>query len=113
MQALHDKLLGSLAHVKSFAGKALSFSLAIPTCKLHVREVLKVTSAVPIQGHLQQDLQEWTFPDKWSGHLPWRSEHYLCHNVQRCLQEGLGSSLDRRLLLSFLIVYSSFLSIKK
>ena len=39
---MRDKLLGSFAHVKSFAGKALSFSLAIPTCKLHVREVLKV-----------------------------------------------------------------------
>ena len=52
--------------------------------------------SVPIQGHLQQELQEWTFPDKWSGHLPWRLEHHLCHNVQRRLPEGLGSSLDSR-----------------
>jgi len=81
-------LKSSFAPVESlqrFAGKALSFSLAIPACKLYVREVFKAISAVaknwkisvPIQGPLRQELQEWTFLDNWSGHFPWRSEHHL------------------------------------
>ena len=80
-----ELLRSSFAPVKSlqrFAGKALSFSLAIPACKLYVREVFKAISAVaknskisvPIQGPLRQELQEWTFLDNWSGHLP---EHHL------------------------------------
>ena len=88
-KALRDELLeSSFAPVKSlqrFAGKALSFSLAIPACKLYVREVFKAISAVaknsklsvPILGPLRQELQEWIFLDNWSGHLPWRSEHHL------------------------------------
>ena len=88
-KALRQELLGSSsAPVKSlqrFAGKALSFSLAIPACKLYVREVFKAISTVaknsklvvPIRGPLRQELQEWAFLDNWSGHLPWRSEHHL------------------------------------
>ena len=88
-KALRDELLeSSFAPIKSlqrFAGKALSFSLAIPACKLYVREVFKAISAVaknsklsvPILGPLRQELQEWIFLDNWSGHLPWRSEHHL------------------------------------
>ena len=88
-KALREELLRSpFAPVKSlqrFAGKALSFSLAFPACKLYVREVFKAISAVannskisvPIQGTLRQELQEWTFLDNWSGHLPWWSEHHL------------------------------------
>ena len=71
--------------MQRFAGKALSFSLAIPACKLYVREVFKAIAvvaknskiSVPIQGPLRQELREWTFLDNWSGHLPWRSEHHL------------------------------------
>ena len=70
-KALREELLGpSLAPVKKlqcFAGKALSFSLAIPSCKLFTREVLKAISkvaknsqlAVAIRGPLRQELQEW------------------------------------------------------
>ena len=86
---MRDELLGSsLAPVKSlqrFAGKALSFNLAIPACKGYIREVFKSISAVaknskisvPIQGPLRQELRGWTFLDNWCGHLPWRSEHHL------------------------------------
>ena len=103
-KALRQELLGSSsAPVKSlqrFAGKALSFSLAIPACKLYVREVFKNISTVaknsklvvPIRGPLRQELQEWAFLDNWSGHLPWRSEHHLCYVIHRRLSEGLGSS---------------------
>ena len=88
-RALREELLGSpCAPVKSlqrFAGKALSFSLAIPACKLYVREVFKAIAVVAknskisvlIQGPLRQELREWIFLDNWSGHLPWRSEHHL------------------------------------
>ena len=88
-KALRQELLdSSSAPVKSiqrFAGKVLSFSLAIPACKLYVREMFKAISVVaknskpyvPIRGPLRQELQEWAFLDNWSGHLPWRSEHHL------------------------------------
>ena len=88
-KALREELLGSssapVRSLQRFAGKALSFSLAIPACKLYVREVFKAISAVtkksqpgvPIWGPLRQELQEWAFLDDWSGHLPWRSEHHL------------------------------------
>ena len=88
-KALHEELLGSssapVRRLQRFAGKALSFSLVIPACKLYVREVFKAISAVtkksqpavPIRGPLQQELQEWAFLDDWSSHLPWRSEHHL------------------------------------
>ena len=74
-KALREELLGSssapVRSLQRFAGKVLSFSLAIPACKLESRPV-------PIRGPLRQELQEWAFLDDWSGHLPWRSEHYLC-----------------------------------
>ena len=63
--------------LQCFAGKALSFSLAIPACKLYVREVFKAISTVPIWGPVRQELQGWAFLDNWSGHLPWQSEHDL------------------------------------
>ena len=78
-KALREKLLGSsfapVKRLQRFAGKALSFSLAVPACKLYVREVIKAISvvamnskiSVPIQGPLRQELQEWTFLDNWSG----------------------------------------------
>ena len=86
---MRDELLGSsFAPVKSlqrFARKALSFNLAIPTCKRYVREVFKSIGAVaknskisvPVQGPLRQELREWTFLDNWSGHLLCQSEHHL------------------------------------
>lgn len=88
-KALCEELLGSssppVKSLQRFAGKALSFSLAIPSCKLYVREVFKAIStvaknsqlAVPIRGPLRQELQELAFLDDWSGHLPWRSKHHL------------------------------------
>lgn len=86
---LREELLGSssvpVKGLQRFAGKALSFSLAISVCKLYVREVFKAISAVaknskisvPIEGPLRQELEEWAFLDNWSDHLPWRSEHHL------------------------------------
>ena len=67
-KALREELLGSssapVRSLQRFAGKALSFSLAIPACKLYVRVVFKAISAVaknsqpavPIRGSLRQEL---------------------------------------------------------
>ena len=50
LKALREELLGSSSEpvrsLQRFAGKALSFSLAIPACKLYVREVFKAISTV-------------------------------------------------------------------
>lgn len=74
-----------LKSLQRFAGKALSFSLAIPACKIYLREMFKAIAvaaknskpSVPVRRTLQQELKEWAFLDDWSGHLPWRSEHHL------------------------------------
>ena len=88
-KALREEPVGSpsvpLKSLQRFAGTALYFSLAIPACKLYVREVFKAITAaaknsmfsVPVQGPLRQEVEEWAFLDNWSGHLPWRSEHLL------------------------------------
>ena len=105
-KALRDELLGSsFGPVKSlqrFAGKALSFNLAIPACKRYVREVFKSISAaaknlkisVPIQEPLRQELREWTFLDNWSGHLSWRSEHHLSVTMFTDASQIIGSTLE-------------------
>ena len=113
---MRDKLLGSsFAPVKSlqyFAGKSLSFSLAIPVCKLHVQEVLKAIRAVarnskisdPIQGHLGMD-----FPGQMVRSLTLAIGASSLSQCSATPPRGPGSSLDRRRVLSFLIVYSDFL----
>ena len=64
---MRDELLeSSFAPVKSlqrFAGKALSFNLAIPACKRYVSSAVAKNSkiSVPIQGPLRQEPREWTF----------------------------------------------------
>lgn len=70
-----------------FAGKALSFSLAIPGCRLHVREVFKAISNCNIArtsrmctvtaGSLYDEIAFWRFLDTWTDCLPWRSERHL------------------------------------
>ena len=81
-KALREELLESssvpVRSLQCFAGKALSFSLAIESCKLYVREVFKAVSIVknsqlpvPIRGPMRQELQEWAFLDDWSGRLAW------------------------------------------
>lgn len=56
-----------------FAGKALSFRLAIQACMLYVRKVFKAIAtvatnskiSVAIQEPFRQELQEWTFLEGW------------------------------------------------
>ena len=85
-RSLRESILSSslvnLKTLQRFAGKVVSFSLAIPGCKLYVREVFSAIAqltrsskpATKVQGSLRLDLQYWRFLDDWSDCLPWRSE---------------------------------------
>ena len=74
----------SLKTLQRFAGKVVSFSLAIPSCKLYVREVFHAIAqltrsskaAAKVQGRLRLDVAYWRFLDDWSDCLPWRSEQH-------------------------------------
>ena len=74
----------SLKTLQRFAGKVVSFSLAIPGCKLYVREVFNAIAqltrffkaATKVQGRLRFDVAYWRFLDDWSDCLPWRSEQH-------------------------------------
>ena len=76
--------LVSLKTLQRFAGKVVSFSLAIPACKLYVREVFSAIAQLTraskvlakVQGGLRSDIQYWRFLDDWSDCLPWRSEQH-------------------------------------
>ena len=99
----HELLESSFAPVKSSAAfrvksTILSFSLAIPACKLYVWEMFKAIGAVaknskiavPIQGPLRQV--------DFLGQLVWSyalavGTSSLCLDVQRRLPERLASSL--------------------
>jgi len=80
-------LLSSLVNLKTlqrFAGKVVSFSLAIPACKLYVHEVFSAIAhltrsskaAAKGQGKLRSDMAHWRFLEDWSDYLPWRSEQH-------------------------------------
>ena len=68
-----------------FAGKAVSFSLAIAGCKLYFRETFKAVAGlvsnskptVKVTGLLQSELEYWRFLNDWSDCLPWRSERHV------------------------------------
>ena len=72
----------TLKTLQRFAGKAVSFSLAITGCELYLREIFKAVSglvrnsklAIKVTGLLQSELEYWRFLDDWSDSLPWRSE---------------------------------------
>ena len=104
-EALREELLGSSsAPVKSlqrFAGKALSFSLATPSCKLYVREVFKAISTVaknfsaccPNSGTFTARASRMGFPRRlvWSLALAIGTSP-LCYVIHQRLSESLGSS---------------------
>lgn len=88
-KVLREKILASqtvtLKTLQRFAGKAVSFSLAIAGCKLYLREIFKAVAglvrnskpAVKVTGVLQSELEYWRFLDDWSDCLPWRSERHV------------------------------------
>ena len=86
---LRENVLASktvtLKTLQRFAGKAVSFSLAIAGCKLYLREIFKAVSglvrnskpAIIVTGLLQSELEYWRFLDDWSDCLTWRSERHI------------------------------------
>ena len=84
--ALRDDILSSpfvtLQTLQRFSGKVISFSLAIPGCKLYVRHVFKAISrlsgstrpSVKVEGDLRAEIEYWRFLDHWKDCLPWRIE---------------------------------------
>ena len=85
-QTLRERILSSprvgVKTLQRFTGKVISFSLAIPGCKLYVRETFKAISQLSrsskqftrVEGSLRAEFLYWRFLDEWTGCLPWRSE---------------------------------------
>lgn len=88
-KVLREEVLSSsyvgVKTLQRFAGKVISFSLAIPGCKLYVREIFKAISQlchaskphVPVEGNLRAEVLYWRFLDEWLDCFPWRSERHV------------------------------------
>ena len=70
--------------LQKFAGKVISFSLAVPAAKRFRREVnynigkgLKSSKPVVMSDALRKELEHWKFLDFWSGFLPWINERHF------------------------------------
>ena len=89
---LRDHILeqkhASLKALQRFAGKCISFMLAVPAAKLYTREVnlaigkaVKHSRPVPIEGNLKEEISHWKFLDNWEGFVPWREERHIQFNL--------------------------------
>ena len=88
-KVLRENILASktvtLKILQRFAGKAVSFSLALAGCKLYFREIGKTVAglvrnskaAAKVTGLLQSELEYWRYLDDWTDCLPWRSERHI------------------------------------
>ncbi|KAK3107249.1 hypothetical protein FSP39_010260 [Pinctada imbricata] len=85
---LRDQILSApcvdVRSLQSFAGKCISFVLAVPAAKLYTVEVnrciskgLKNSRLVQIDEYLRAELEHWKFLDTWEGNMPWREERHL------------------------------------
>jgi len=86
---LREEILSSrrvgVKTLQKFAGKVISFSLAIPGCKLYVCEIFQAIAQlcrsskpyVRIEGNLRTEVLYWRFLDEWMDCFPWRSEHHV------------------------------------
>lgn len=70
--------------LQRFAGKCISFSLAIPAAKLYTIEVnrsiswcLRNSKTVIMDDFLWCELEHWRFIDSWKGFVSWREEKHL------------------------------------
>ena len=73
-----------LKTLQRFAGKCISFLLAIPSAKLYTREInlaigkmSKNSKPVKVSGELRDEIQHWEFLDEWKGCFPWRTERHF------------------------------------
>ena len=86
---LREEILSSrcvgVKTLQRFEGKVISFTLAIPGCKLYVRETFKAISQlcrssktfVRVEGNLSTEVLYWRFLDDWKDCIPWRSELHV------------------------------------
>lgn len=70
--------------LQRFAGKCISFSLAIPAAKLYTIDVnrsiswcLRNSKTVIMDDFLWSELEHWRFIDSWKGFVSWREEKHL------------------------------------
>ncbi|KAL9961199.1 hypothetical protein ACROYT_G030099 [Oculina patagonica] len=114
--ALRKDILSSpyvgLKTLQRFSGKVISFSLAIPGCKLYVRDVFRAISrisgstrpSVKLEAALRTEIEYWRFLDSWKDCLPWRTERHAvvtlyCDASKRAWGGSLlkdGRSLESR-----------------
>ena len=78
----------SIKSLQRFAGKAVSFSLAVPAAKLFCREInshigkgLRSSKPLRMTRSLKDELSSWRFLDTWHGFLPWRDEKHFSVEV--------------------------------
>ena len=70
--------------LQKFAGKCISFLLAVPSAKFYTKEVNRAISMagknsghVTISQGLRDEISHWTFLQCWKGCFPWRGEKHL------------------------------------
>ena len=89
---LRESILNSdkvdIKTLQKFAGKCVSFVLAVPAARLYTREVniaisvlSKRSSSLPLVGGLREEILFWRFLDTWEGFMPWRSQKHLQINI--------------------------------
>ena len=81
--------------LQRFAGKAVSFSLAVPAAKLFCREVnfyigksLKNSRPVRMTESLKIELEHWRFLDTWDGFFAMAKRKTLLYSHRICPSAG-------------------------
>lgn len=73
----------SVLDLQKFAGRAISFMLAVPTATLYIREINAAISLgikgnrIFLDGDLLDEIMYWQFLDNWEGKVLWKQEHHL------------------------------------
>ena len=69
--------------LQRFAGKCLSFAIAVPDARLFTNEInlaiakgIRTSRPIPVSGHLKTEIESWKFLKSWDEHLPWRQESH-------------------------------------
>ena len=68
-----------------FAGKTVSFSIAVPAARLYTCMVFHTIGSfakhphktLKIVGELREEIAYWRFLSTWTGHLPWFDKRQL------------------------------------
>lgn len=104
--ALTDLILSSkqvdVKTLQRFAGKCISFYLAVPAARLFTNEVnlaiskgLHSSRPVNVTGPLRQEIQHWNFLKDWQGCLPWLTEfHTQIHLASDASSFAWGGIMD-------------------